>query len=117
MIERLLVAERALADGELDRAEQLFRQVAEADERNAIAVAGLAEVARARGDLAAAAELAARALAIDPEDAAAGRLIARANAAPEPSPALEPQAVRSVGRPSPAARLGRWLRRLIGRGS
>ena len=74
MIERLLVAERALAEGHLDQAELLFRQVADADERNAIAVVGLAEVELARGDREAAVALARRALAIDPEDAAASRI-------------------------------------------
>lgn len=74
MIERLLVAQRALGDGQLDHAERLFRQVADADERNAIAVVGLAEVALARGDRSGATALAARALEIDPDDAAAARI-------------------------------------------
>lgn len=104
MIERLLAAERALADGELDQAERLFNQVAAADERNAIAVVGLAEVAVARGDHATAAALAARALAIDPEDAAAARLLAPGANLPVAPP-----------RASLAARFGAWLRRLLGR--
>ena len=74
MIELLLGAERLLAEGDADRAEHLFAQVAEADPRNAIAVVGLARVARARGDTAAALLAARRALAIDPEDVAARQL-------------------------------------------
>ena len=103
MIELLLVAERLLAEGDIDRAEHLFEQVAEADPRNAIAVVGLAQVAQARGDAAGAIRLAMRALEIDPEDAAAQRLVAElepvagpeAEVAPEPEPeperALEPE--------------------------
>lgn len=75
MIELLLVADRLLAAGDLDRADRLFRQMAEADPRNAIAVAGLARVAQARGAFDEAEALARRALAIDPEEGAARRLI------------------------------------------
>lgn len=75
MIELLLVAEQLLDDGAFDRAELLFTQVAQADPRNAIAVAGLARVALARGDRDRAFDEARRALAIDPEEAAAQRLI------------------------------------------
>ncbi len=123
MIERLLAAERALAAGDLDRAERLFRQVADADERNAIAVVGLAEVALARGDHAAAEALATRALEIDPDEAAAARLLAE-----PPAQAIEP-ATRDAAsgepiagtrgpaiRPSVLARLRGWLARLVGRG-
>ncbi len=74
MIELLLVADRLLAAGDLDRAERIYEQVAEADPRNAIAVVGLARVAHARSRPAAAAELLRRALDIDPEDQAAQRL-------------------------------------------
>ncbi len=127
MIERLLAAERALADGRVEQAERLFRQVAEADERNAIAVVGLAEVALARGDRRGAEDLATRALAIDPDDAAAARLVevartpeAAAAPAPTPSQALaaapEPTLQLSpVARRSAAARLRAWLARLLGR--
>jgi uncharacterized protein HemY len=74
VIERLLAAERALEAGDLDRADRLFGQVADADSRNAIAVVGLAEVAHRRGSIGQASELVERALSIDPDDAAAGRL-------------------------------------------
>ena len=77
MIELLLQAERALALGMVDRAEQLYRQAADADPRNSIAVVGLARVALERADDAGALQEARRALAIDRENAAAGRLVAR----------------------------------------
>jgi len=77
MIELLLQAERALAVGLLDQAEQLYRQAIERDPRNGIAVVGLARVALERGEERTAWELASRALGIDPENAAAQRLAAR----------------------------------------
>jgi thioredoxin-like negative regulator of GroEL len=86
VIERLLAAERALEAGELDKADRLFGQVADADARNAIAVVGLAEVAHRRGRRGEASELIERALMIDPDDAAAERLRAVLSAA---SPAGE----------------------------
>jgi thioredoxin-like negative regulator of GroEL len=113
VIERLLAAERALADGQLDQAEQLFRQVATADERNAIAVVGLAEVALARGDAAGAQVLAARALAIDPDEAAAARMLGPgqpAEAPPAEAPPAEPR--RSL-----VGRVRAWLAGLRGRSS
>ena len=88
MIELLLVAERLLAEGDIDRAEHLFEQVAEADPRNAIAVVGLAQVAQARGDAAGAIRQALRALEIDPEEAAAQRLVADLEEVP--AAAVEP---------------------------
>ncbi|HYL40367.1 MAG TPA: tetratricopeptide repeat protein [Candidatus Binatus sp.] len=108
MIERLLAAERALAEGRLDQAERLFRQVAEADERNAIAVVGLAEVALARGDRSGAEALATRALAIDPDDAAAARLV-------HGGPPADAAVGRPAERPGLLARLRAWLARLRGR--
>ncbi len=77
MIEVLLQAERALTMGQVDQAERMYRQAAEADPRNSIAVVGLARVALERADDAGALRLAWRALAIDPENAAAARLAAR----------------------------------------
>lgn len=120
MIERLLAAERALAGGELDQAERLFRQVADADERNAIAVVGLAEVALARGDASAARALATRALAIDPDDAAAARLLAPGVAPEAPAVTPEPAEARETpttapARQSLAGRLRAWFARLLGR--
>ncbi len=77
MIERLLDAERNLAVGFVDRAEAIYRGLAESDPRNAVAVVGLARCALERGDEAGAYALAVRALSIDPDDAAALRLEAR----------------------------------------
>ena len=74
MIELLLAADRLLAEGSLDRAERIYRQVAESDPRNAMAVVGLARVAVARGDLADAGVSVRRALEIDPDDALARQL-------------------------------------------
>ncbi len=124
MIELLLAAEGLLAAGDLDRAERLFSQVAEADPRNAIAVVGLAEVAAARADPVAAEAHARRALEIDPENAAAGRMIERLEAGltataeveaapapeagPQPEAGPEPEAV-----PPPDVRRS-WLHRLVG---
>ena len=97
MIERLLAADAALADGELEAAARLFAQVAEADPRNAIAVVGLARIALREGRTDEARELLARALAIDPDEAAAQRLIRELYVStpspvptPEPTPAPEP---------------------------
>jgi tetratricopeptide (TPR) repeat protein len=96
MIELLLVAERLLGEGSLDRAEQIYAQVVEADSRNAIAIVGLARVAHARGDAATALALGRRALTIDPEDVAAQRLVAELSReaqdrdAPDAAPPRQP---------------------------
>jgi len=77
VIELLLEAERALSFGRVERAEQLYQQVAKNDPRNSIAVVGLARVALERADDLGAYLLARRALAIDPENEAAQRLATR----------------------------------------
>lgn len=111
MIERLLAAEGALARNELDHAQRLFGQVAEADPRNAIAVVGLARVLARRGDTDAARELLAHALEIDPDEAAAQRLLAELEA-PVDAPALAPP-VADAEAPAESRGLLAWLRRLF----
>lgn len=75
MIERLLAADAALERDDLDTAEKLFVQVADADPRNAIAAVGLGRVAAGRNDAGAARSWFERALEIDPDEAAARRLL------------------------------------------
>lgn len=77
MIELLLEAERAMSLGRTDQAERLFRQAADADPRNSIAVVGLARVALEHGDETGALALARRALEIDADNPAAQRLADR----------------------------------------
>jgi hypothetical protein len=106
VIELLLEAERALSFGRVDRAEELYRQVADADPRNSIAVVGLARVALERADDQGAYTLARRALEIDPENEAARRLATRLEevlatrgepvAEPRPAPAATPRKRRSL---------------------
>jgi len=104
MIELLLAADRLLAAADLDHAERIYRQVADADPRNAMAVVGLARVAAARGDLTAASDLAARALAIDPQDQAAQRLAASTGStAPAEDAATSRPAPSSASAPVPTA--------------
>jgi len=126
MIERLLAAEGALSRDELDHAQRLFGQVVEADPRNAIAVVGLARVLNRRGDTAAARELLAHALEIDPDEAAARRLLAELDADAAPAPEEAPAPVVPAPAPAPVpAKTGAttspvqprglvaWLRRLF----
>jgi Flp pilus assembly protein TadD len=101
VIEIILQAERALSVGQLEQAERLYRQAAELDPRNSIAVVGLARVALDRGDDRGAYTLARRALEIDPENAAAQRLADRLDEvirfrgeeppAPEAAPSVSPE--------------------------
>lgn len=114
MIELLLVADQLLAAGELDRAERIYTQIADADPRNAIAVVGLARVAGARGHRDRMHELAERALAIDPEDQAARRLVEPPGAVPEPA-APEPAAPEEV--PPPRRSIIARIRAFLGLGS
>lgn len=127
MIERLLAGDAALARDDLEVADRLFGQVAEADPRNAIAVVGLARIAVRRGELGRARELVERALAIDPDEAAAGRLLAqldleRTASEPGTAPEPEPDLVREpypTPEPVPApTRAGwrAWLARVLRRG-
>lgn len=106
MIELLLEAERALSIGRVDRAEQLYRQVADSDPRNSIAVVGLARVALERTDDLGAYLLARRALTIDPENEAARRLATRLEEvlATRGEPVADPMRVDSTAAPAaPAA--------------
>jgi len=77
VIEPLLEAERAMSFGLIDQAERLYRQIAERDPKNSIAVVGLARVALERGDDRTAYLEAVRASAIDPENPAARNLVLR----------------------------------------
>jgi thioredoxin-like negative regulator of GroEL len=113
MIELLLAAEGMLAGGDLDHAERLFSQVAEADPRNAIAVVGLAEVAAARGDEAGALEAARRALEIDPENAAARRMIDRLEPVARRPDATSAPELEAAPEAPPVLTRRSWLDRLI----
>jgi hypothetical protein len=109
VIELLLEAERALSFGRVDRAEEIYRQVAGSDPHNSIAVVGLARVALERADDLGAYLLARRALVIDPENEAARRLALRleevlatrgepvADPMPTAPPPAQPEPVPSAG--------------------
>ncbi len=102
MIELLLQAEGALSVGLLDRAETLYRQVATADPRNAIAIVGLSRVALERGQQEESLELARRGLAIDPENVAAQRMVQRLEEVLIfRGVNVRPDTTSQVGRPAP----------------
>jgi tetratricopeptide (TPR) repeat protein len=106
VIELLLEAERSLSSGRIDRAEELYRQVADADPHNSIAVVGLARVALERADDLGSYRLARRALEIDPENEAALRLARRleevlATRGEPVSDPLPPSLAPSTDAPSP----------------
>ncbi len=127
----LLQADRLLTVDMVDQADAIYRRVAEQDPRNAIAVVGMARCALARGDDQEAYVLAARALAIDPENDMARRMTTRMAevltyrgetlpAAPAPAPAPAPVAPGPVGSPRaatdmPTATSRSWLDRIRGR--
>ena len=77
MIELLLQADRLLTVDLIDKAQATYQRVVDQDPNNAIAVVGLARCALAQGDDQGAYALAARALAIDPENDMARRMEAR----------------------------------------
>ena len=107
MIELLLEAERAMSFGRLDRAQEIYEQVATSDPKNSIAVVGMARVRLERGDDLGAYLLARRALGIDPENEAARRLAVRleevlaTRGAPVADP-LPPQVAATAPSPEPS---------------
>jgi hypothetical protein len=77
VIELLLQADRLLTVDMVDRAEAIYRSVAEQDPRNAAATVGLARCALARGEDREAYRLAALAHELDPDDDMARRMTLR----------------------------------------
>ena len=75
MFELLLQADKSLAIGALAQAERTYWQLVDLDPSNAMALAGLAHVALARGDKRLAQDFADRALRIDPENVAARHIL------------------------------------------
>lgn len=105
MIELLLQAERALGMGLLDQAERLYWQAIDGDGQNAIAIVGLAKVARQRGDQRTAMAFGRQALALDGENAVAIRLVAEVAAsmrAPTAGTAASAEAAPSAEAPAEA---------------
>jgi cell division septation protein DedD len=105
MIELLLQAERAVGIGALDQAERLYWQAIDADSQNAIAIVGLAKVARLRGDDRTAIAFGRRALKVDAENAVAQRLVAELESAHPAAPAAAAPTVEAapVATPEPVA--------------
>lgn len=103
----LLQADRLLTVDMVDQADAIYRRVAEQDPRNAIAVVGMARCALARGEDQEAYRLAARALAIDPENDMARRMTSRMaevlTTRGEPLPEPPPTAV-AIPSPAPTER-------------
>ncbi len=92
MFELMLQADKALAEGQLERAERTYWQLIELDPGNAIALAGLARFSLERGDKRLARTLSNRALGIDPDSVVAKRVIEaleRHDSAPELGPVTD----------------------------
>jgi hypothetical protein len=106
MMELLIEAERALTHGLLEQAERLFRQVADSDPKNSIAVVGLARIALERGDDRAAYLFGRQALAIDGDNPAAQHLVMRLAEVMAGRGETVPEAAPAAGTPSDPA-LGR----------
>jgi uncharacterized membrane protein len=103
MIELLLQAERAVGAGALDQAERLYWQAIDADAQNAIAIVGLAKVARLRGDDRTAIAFGRRALKVDAENAVAQRLVAELESGHPPAPAATSAAAAAPAAATPPA--------------
>lgn len=116
----LLQADRLLTVDMVDQADAIYRRVAAQDPRNAIAVVGMARCALAREDDREAYRLAARALAIDPENDMARRMTARmaevlAHRGEAPPEAAAPQPALATTRATSSAAGRSWIDRIRGR--